>query len=167
MLSAETSAGRYPVEAARMMSRIACEAEESLRWSLLTGFKPSTSAEPPAQAEIIAGAACRIANVANAAAIVVFTATGASARLIARYRPPVPVYAFTSNAAAARQLSVIFGLRAVVREEHASTDEMMELMNRTLVEDKLVRPGDAVVFVAGQPIGIPGTTNMVKLHRIG
>jgi pyruvate kinase len=166
MLSAETSAGRHPVEAARMMSRIACEAEASLSWALLGGFQPASGSERPTQAEIIAGAACRIANVSRAAAIVVFTATGSSARLVARYRPPVPVYAFTSNPAAARQLSVIFGLRAVVTAQHASTDQMMELMDRTLIEHKLVSAGDAVVFVAGQPIGIPGTTNMVKLHRI-
>jgi pyruvate kinase len=166
MLSAETSAGRYPVEAARMMSRIARESEEALRWSLLGGFNPATTNEPPAQAEIIAGAACRIANVSRSVAIVVFTATGASARLVARYRPPVPVFAFTSNAATARQLSVIFGLRAVVTTHYASTDEMMDQMNRALIEEKMVRPGDSVVFMAGQPIGIPGTTNMVKLHRI-
>jgi pyruvate kinase len=99
-------------------------------------------------------------------AIVVFTATGTSARLVARYRPPVPVFAFTSNAATARQLSVIFGLRAVVTTHYASTDDMMDQMNRALIEEKMVRPGDSVVFIAGQPIGIPGTTNMVKLHRI-
>jgi hypothetical protein len=108
------------------------------------------AAEPPS-AQIIAAAACRIAQIARAVSIVVFTATGATARLVARYRPPVPVYAFTSNPAAARQLAVIFGLRAVVTTQHASTDQMMELMNRTLVEQRMISPGDVVV-VAGVDI---------------
>jgi pyruvate kinase len=76
------------------------------------------------------------------------------------------VYAFTPNAAVARQLAVIYGLHAIEAPKHASTDEMMSLMNRMLVEKGSVNPGEYVVFVAGQPIGIPGTTNLLKLHRI-
>jgi pyruvate kinase len=168
MLSAETSAGKHPVESARMMSRIAIEAEQALHWTLLGGFTPAASGdECPSRGEIIAEAACRIANVSRAAAIVVFTATGGSARLIARYRPPVPVYAFTPNAETARQLSVIFGLRPILTPQYESTDHMLDLMNATLIEQKRAEPGNPVVFVAGQPIGVPGTTNMVKLHVLG
>ena len=168
MLSAETSAGRFPVEAVKMMARIAHEAEASMERTPVDELSAMLSAgEVPPQAEIIAEAAWRAARVMHAVAIVVFTSTGSSARLVARNRPPVPIYAFTPNESAARQLSVIYGLHAVVAPQHASTDEMMALMDRMLLEHGWVKPGDAVVFVAGQPIGIPGTTNLLKLHRIG
>jgi pyruvate kinase len=166
MLSAETSAGKFPVESARMMTRIAREAEASIHPSRRSGMEQWIMGEAPGQTEIMAAAACRIANVSRAVGIVVFTSTGSSARLVSRSRPPMPVFAFTPNAAVARQLSVIYGLHAIEASKHDSTDEMMSIMNRLLVEKKWVAAGDAVVFVAGQPIGIPGTTNMIKLHRI-
>jgi pyruvate kinase len=103
----------------------------------------------------------------NASAIVVFTATGFSARLVARYRPPVPIYAFTPSEAVARQLSLIYGIRPVVGPEPANSDEMVQIMDRTLVDRGLLKAGDSVTFVAGQPIGRPGTTNLMTLHRIG
>ena len=96
----------------------------------------------------------------------VATVLESSARLVARSRPPMPVYAFTPSAAVARQCAVIYGLHAIESPHHSSTDEMMSVMNRMLVEKGWVSPGDAVVFVAGQPIGIAGSTNMIKLHRI-
>jgi pyruvate kinase len=160
MLSAETSAGKFPVEAARMMTRIAHEAEASMH-----GAEWQAS-ESQKQAEIIANAACRVANVSGAKAIVVFTATGSSARLVSRTRPPMPVYAFTRSASVARQLSVIYGLHAIESPQHTSTDEMMAAMNELLLKQAGVSPGDTVVFVAGQPIGIPGSTNMLKIHRL-
>ena len=166
MLSAETSAGKYPVEAARMMTRIAREAEGSMHGASQSGADRWDSNEPSGQTEIIAGAACRVASIAKAVAIVVFTSSGSSARLVARSRPPMPVYAFTPSAAVARQSSVIYGLHAIESPHHSSTDEMMSVMSRMLVEKGWVTPGDAVVFVAGQPIGITGSTNMIKLHRI-
>lgn len=164
MLSAETSAGKYPVEAGRMMERIAREVENSVRRQ---GFKDPPHRSNPTQAEIVADAAYRAARAANAAAIVVFTASGFSARLVARYRPPVPIYAFTHSAATARQLSLIFGVFPVLVPQLMSTDEMLMQMDRMLLERKALKPRDTVVFVAGQPIGRPGSTNLMKLHRIG
>jgi pyruvate kinase len=164
MLSAETSVGKHPVEAARMMDRIAKEAEASLRQ---LGFK-----EPPRQshsthAEIIADSAYRAARSAEVAAIVVFTASGASARLVARYRPPVPIFAFTPNPRVARQLSVVYGVNPVLAPNVLSTDEMLAQMDKTLLDRKALKLRDNVVFVAGQPIGRAGSTNLIKLHRIG
>ncbi len=163
MLSGETAAGRYPVEAARMMDKIAGEAEASLRQR---GFR-----EPPIEGDvaipqIIADSAYRAAKVANAVAIVVFTAGGASARLVARYRPPVPIIAFTASESAARQMALVFGAIALVAPHAESTDEMIGQMEGMLKERNLVRPGDRVVFTSGQPIGRPGTTSMMKLHTI-
>jgi pyruvate kinase len=164
MLSAETSAGRFPVEAVRMMDRIAGETEAALR---LEGYKEAPVALEAGFAEMIAEAAHRVARLLNAAAIVVFTAGGRSARLVARGRPPVPIYAFTPHDATARQLAVVYGLLPIVAPNVGSTDEMLALMDKLLLERGRLKKKDAVVFVAGQPIGRSGTTNLLKLHRIG
>ncbi|MFN3324015.1 MAG: pyruvate kinase [Bryobacteraceae bacterium] len=164
MLSAETSAGMYPVEAARMMNRIAAEAEVSIR---SRGYSDPPHKPHPTHAEIVADVAYRAARSANVQGIVVFTASGFSARLIARYRPPVPIFAFTQNAGVARQMNLIYGITPVISSNTGSTDEMLALMERILLEKKAVRPRESVVFVAGQPIGRPGSTNLIKLHRIG
>jgi pyruvate kinase len=164
MLSAETSAGRYPIEAARMMARVAVEAEKPLRER---GFREPQRREDPTYAEIIADTAYRAARMQNARAICVFTASGYSAQLVARYRPPVPIYAFTIAATVARRLSVIYGVRPVLVDDLKSTDEMMAVLDRTLVDLGSMQKGDGVVFVAGQPIGRPGSTNLIKLHRVG
>ena len=164
MLSGETSVGKYPVEAVRMMDRTAHEAELSLG---RLGFRELPRRDSVTHAEIVADAAFHAARLAGAQAIVVFSASGTSARLVARYRPPVPIYTFTPSSTAARALSVVYGVHAIPQPHVSSTDEMMALMDRVLLERGLVKPRDAVVFVAGQPIGRPGTTNMMKLHRVG
>lgn len=164
MLSAETSAGKYPVESVKMMARIACETESSLQKQ---GFPDVWTEDEMTIPEIIADAAYHSARSAGVAALAVGTSTGTSARLLARYRPPVPIYAFTSSDTVARQLSIIYGVQAIVAPSFHSTDEMLQAMETTLVETGRVRPGDNIVFVAGQPVGLRGSTNMLKLHRIG
>ena len=121
----------------------------------------------PSYAELLADAAYHAARDASVSAIVVFTASGSSARLISRYRPPDPIYAITPNEAVARHLSVQYGVIPILAPDVASTDEMLKLSDALLVERGSLRAGDSVVFVAGQPIGRPGTTNLMKLHRIG
>ena len=83
-----------------------------------------------------------------------------------RYRPPVPIYAFTSSDAVARQLSIIYGVHSIILPAMQSTDEMLLNMERVLMETGAVRAGDHVVFVAGQPVGLLGSTNMLKLQRV-
>ncbi len=164
MLSAETSTGRYPELAARMMTRIA---EETERWLGPQGFPEPLPPLTPSNAEVIADAAYHAARSAGAAAIVVFTTSGASARLISRFRPPVPIYAFTQNECVARQLSISFGVEPILAPDVKSTDLMLLQMERVLVASGRLKPNDNVVFVAGQPIGRTGSTNLIKLHRIG
>jgi len=161
MLSGETAAGKYPLEAARMMHSIAIEAETSVDFRELS--KPGN----PTFAEVVANAAYRAAQEVKAQAIAVFTATGATARLISRFRPPVPIYAFTPKDPVARQLQVSFGVRAVIAPDSGSTDDMLQQLDRILLQNGALNQGDTVVFVAGQPIGRPGTTNLLKLHRVG
>jgi pyruvate kinase len=164
MLSAETSVGKYPAEAAAYMARIAAEAESSINKS---GFQDLPASPDPSHAEIVADAAYHAARAARVSAIVVFTSSGSSARLVSRYRPPVCIYAITPSDVVARQLLIHYGVFPLLAPEVGSTDEMMAQMDRLLIERGCLRPGDVVVFVAGQPIGRPGTTNLMKLHQIG
>jgi pyruvate kinase len=164
MLSAETSIGKHPAEAVKMMARIAKETERTLRER---APKEPPHGPDPTYAEIVADAAHHASNGAGVTAIVVFTSSGFSARLVSRYRPSVPIYAFTPGEAVARRLMPVFGVRPVLAPDVPSTDDMLALMDKVLLDRRLVSLGDSVVFVAGQPIGRPGTTNLLKLHRIG
>ena len=163
MLSAETSAGKHPVESVKMMARIAVETERSLKDK---GFPDVWLPEDFTIPEIIADAAYHAARSAGVVALAVGTTTGGSARLLARYRPPVPIFAFTTNETVARQLSIIYGVDSIVSRAMHSTDEMLLEMERALIETGRVRPGDNIVFVAGQPVNQRGSTNMLKLHRV-
>jgi len=163
MLSAETSAGKHPIEAVRVMARIACETETSIQ---RRGFDETWQASEESIPEIIADAAYHCARTAGVVALAVGTTSGSSARLLARYRPPVPIYAFTSNDHVARQLSIVYGVDAIVTSGMTSTDQMLTDMEQLLVSTGRVKPGDNIVFVAGQPVGLRGSTNMLKLHRV-
>jgi pyruvate kinase len=145
------------------MHRIACETETALRQ---LGFPDIWSEGDLEIPEIIAAAAYHSARSAGVVALAVGTTSGASARLLARYRPPVPIYAFTSSEAVARQLSMIYGVDPIITSVMDSTDHMLQEMERALIESGRVRPGDNIVFVAGQPVGLRGSTNMLKLHRV-
>jgi pyruvate kinase len=164
MLSAETSVGKYPVEAVRFMARIAVETEDSIRNK---GFQDPPHQPEPQNAEILADAAHHAARDSRAKAIVVFTSRGSSARLISRYRPPVAVFAITPHDTTARQLSVNYGVKPLLAPDVSSTDEMLNQMDKVLIEGGYLQKGELVVFVAGQPVGRPGTTNLMKLHRLG
>src|SRR5215831_15472711 len=164
MLSAETSVGKFPVEAARFMARIAAESEDSIRRK---GYQDPPHSPHPTTAEVLADAAHHAARESEARAIVVFTSRGSSARLVSRYRPPVAIFAITPHDTTARQLSVTYGAIPLLAPDVSSTDEMLGQMDHVLTGGGFVKSGELVVFVAGQPVGRPGTTNLLKLHRIG
>ena len=164
MLSAETSMGKYPVEAVRFMTRIAGETEASMR---NRGYQDPPHNAEPTNAEILADAAYHAARDSRAAAIVVFTSTGSSARLVSRYRPPVSIFAITPHDTTARQLSVNYGVIPILAPDVGCTDEMLAQMDRVMVEGGYLKSNELVVFMAGQPVGRPGTTNLMKLHRVG
>jgi len=163
MLSAETSAGKHPIEAVKVMARIACETEASLQGK---GFPEAWATDERMTPDIIADAAYHCARSAGVIALAVATTSGASARLLARYRPPVPIYAFCSSETVARQLSIAYGVVPILLASMTSTDQMLHEMERLLVESGRAKPGDKVVFVAGQPVGLRGSTNMLTLHRV-
>jgi pyruvate kinase len=164
MLSAETSVGKYPVETVRFMARIAAEADDSIR---KRGYLDPPHARQPSTPEILADSVHRAARDSGAAAIVVFTSRGSSARQVSRYRPPVKMYAITPHDTTARQLSVSYGVIALLAPDCSSTDEMLAQMDRVLIEGGFLKKGELVVFLAGSPVGRPGTTNLMKLHRVG
>ncbi|HWR53544.1 MAG TPA: pyruvate kinase [Bryobacteraceae bacterium] len=163
MLSGETSIGKYPEAAVEMMARIALQAEAHREFGTWEDLHEKAHGCDP---EIVAGAAYQCALAAGVRAIAVFTMSGSTARLISRLRPPVPVYAFTPSQEMARRLAVNHGVRPVVTPGLESTDEIFAQVNRVLKERNWARTGEAVVIVAGIPIGRPGSTNLLKVHRV-
>ena len=164
MLSGETSVGKYPVDAAKMMARIVLEAESNRRFYACKNLPLDHFSSYP---EIVAAGAYQAAGTARVAAIAAFTTSGASARLISRLRPSVPIYAFTSSRAVARELLLSYGVHPLLTNTVASTDQMLALVEHALLERGRLKVGDGVIIVAGQPVGQSGSTNLLKLHRLG
>jgi pyruvate kinase len=157
----------YPVKAVQYMARIAAEAERGLKrrgFTDLPHVTPETGGS--SDSDVVADAAYTAARAANVQAIVVFTTSGYSARLISRYRPPVKIIAMTDSTAAVRRLLVNYGVTPLLAPAVSSTDGMLEQIDTLLVQKGFLHAGDKVVFVAGQPIGRAGSTNLMKLHRV-
>ncbi|URN11746.1 pyruvate kinase [Streptomyces radiopugnans] len=165
MLSGETSVGKYPVETVRTMGRIVAAAEEDM---LSQGLRPLTeSAKPRTQGGAVARAAAEMGDFLGAKFLVAFTQSGDTVRRLSRYRSPVPVLAFTPDPATRAQLNLTWGVETFLGPTARSTDEMVEQVDRRLLEMGRCERGDKVIITAGSPPGIPGTTNMVRVHRIG
>ena len=164
MLSAETSTGKYPIEAARWMARIAEEAERSSHSLEFQQLPHGASPTPP---EIIADAAYRACSIAQPAAIVTLTTSGSTARLVARYRPSVPVFAFTLSDRIVGQLSVIYGVRAIPVPKFESTDDQLAEIDGLLQTRSGLKRGDWVILLAGLPLEKLGPTNVMMLQRVG
>jgi pyruvate kinase len=163
MLSAETSIGKYPVNAVEYMVRIAEEAERSIREEGSVILPQLTESS---DSDIVADAAFNAARAADVRAIVVFTESGYSARLVSRYRPPVEIIAMTASMDTVRRLLVNYAVIPILAPNTITTDEMLSQMDTLLVDRGFLRPGDKVIFVAGQPVGEAGSTNLMKLHRV-
>jgi pyruvate kinase len=163
MLSGETSVGKYPVEAAKMMARIVHEAQSDRRFYAYKELPLGGFSSYP---EIVEAGAFQAAGNAGVAAIAAFTTSGRSARLISRLRPSVPIYAFTSSLTVARELLLSYGIHPLLATTVDSTDQMLALVERTLLHRGNLKTGDGVVVVAGQPVEHSGSTNLLKLHRL-
>lgn len=163
MLSGETAIGRYPVAAVETMETICANAETHLPYGRLLDREPRSHGPV---AEAISLAAVEIASEVGAGAIVTPTTSGATARLIARHRPPVPIIAVTSCQATRLQLSLVWGVTTVQVPPFDTFDDMLRLIEREMLEKKLVAVGDRVVFTAGLPFGY-GETNLLQVRVIG
>ena len=163
MLSAETALGQHPVEAVEVMSRVAARAERETTRSAAPPPRPEAYGFPEAVAE----SACRAAEVLHAKAIVAFTQSGFSARLISSERPDVPMVALTPVPEVQRRLGLYWGVSSRLIRKVDTTDEMIQEVEATLLGDGTVRNGDVIVIISGGPMWVTGTTNLLKLHRVG
>jgi pyruvate kinase len=163
MLSAETATGRYPAEAVAVMARVAERADGAA-----LGVERDRRRRPGASfPEAISEAAATAAHVLEARAIVAFTESGFSARLISQARPTVPIIALTPYVEVRRRLALSWGVSSRLIRKVETADEMIEAVEATLLDDGAVRPNDVIVIISGSPMGVRGTTNLLKLHRVG
>jgi pyruvate kinase len=162
MLSAETATGKYPVEAVGMMARIIEEAEASVH-----EFPRPAGTERLKVAETVAELVCHASRELHMKVIAVFTHSGFTARLVSRYRPLVPIVAFTPEAATRRRMALLWGVMPRTIVDVKKIDALPALAEKRLLEERLVKKGDVIGIVAGTPLGIRGTTNIMKFHVIG
>jgi pyruvate kinase len=164
MLSAETATGRYPIESVAMMNRIACRVQEDpLYYSMLE----STRIEHEHTAsDAISTAACQVAHLVDAAAIVSYTTSGATALRAARERPEAPILVLTSNLATARRLAVLWGAHCVHTSDVKNFADMVQKAVRIAHREKIGEIGQRVVITAGVPFGTPGATNILRVAWI-
>ena len=165
MLSAESAAGDYPVDAVATMSRIAESVEEDSNYPVLLAGQRS----PPEAtgSDAIAAAARQVAETLDLKAILAWTASGSTALRIARERPFPPILAVTTSDETARRLSLVWGVHAVVEADPRDVDDMAKMGTRVARDQEFARPGQRVILVAGVPFGTPGATNMLRIAFVG
>ncbi|MEU7023705.1 pyruvate kinase [Streptomyces sp. NPDC046203] len=165
MLSGETSVGKYPVETVRTMSRIVEAAEHDL---LADGLPPLTEdTKPRTQGGAVARAAAEIGDFLGARYLVACTQSGDTVKRLARSRTPIPLLAFTPDPGTHAQLNLTWGVETFLGPHADSTDAMVAQVDAELLRRGHCREGDLVVITAGSPPGVPGSTNMVRVHRVG
>lgn len=160
MLSGETSVGVDPHNVVRTMSRIVRSAEDS-------GIEPKLQHVPRTKRGVVAYAAKDIATNLHAKAIITFTTSGDTARRVARLRPDLPLLAFTPNQQVRSQLAVTWGTDTFLCRRTHTTDDMIAVVDESLLALDDYNEGDTIVVVAGTPPGIPGTTNTIRVHELG
>ncbi|MDD9899673.1 MAG: pyruvate kinase [Alphaproteobacteria bacterium] len=166
MLSAETATGEYPVEAVSIMSRIAADVEQDeLYRKIMDAEHPITKKETSSDA--ITTAASNVAATLSAAAIVNYTTSGSTALRTARQRPPMPILCLTENLAAARRLQLSYGVYAVHTEDVDNFDDMVSKAVRIAQEHAVADAGERLVITAGVPFGTIGSTNVLRVAKVG
>jgi pyruvate kinase len=164
MRSAETAVGSYPLEAVRMMNRIARSVEADPDYQKL--MREHHPRPDETTADSVALAACQMAFNLSAELIVTFTASGTTALRVARYRPAAPILAITPTERAYRQLAMAWGVTAHLSNEIYSTDEMVSVANQAISDLGVGIPDGRFVITAGVPFGTRGTTNLIRVERM-
>lgn len=162
MLSGETSVGEFAIEAVKTMARIIARTEEAM----LTRIPPLDHI-PHTKGGAITKAATEVGSIVDAKILVAFTQTGDSARRMSRLRSPIPIWALTPINEVYNQLALSWGVESMIAPAVAHTDEMVKQVDAILIESGRVQKGENVVIVAGAPPGIPGSTNALRVHRVG
>ncbi|MFO7953081.1 MAG: pyruvate kinase [Bacillota bacterium] len=165
MLSGETAVGRYPTETIETMARIAAHTEEGLNYSkLLEQLNPAVK---KTVTDAISYSTCNIALELGADAIITSTQSGHTARMVSKYRPRAPIVAVSFRRQVASQLTLTRGVQAVICPPVNSTDEMFNIAMQTSLEEGLIKNGDLVIITAGVPVGVSGTTNLLRVETVG
>jgi pyruvate kinase len=165
MLSGETAAGKYPLEAVETMARIAERAEAALDYDNLLATKRSAIPQRTVT-DAISYATCASAQDLGAAAIITATESGHTAKMVAKYRPRATVIAVTPHAGVMRKLALTWGVKPLLAEQKESTDGMMAAAVEASLKSGLIKGGDLIVFTAGVPAGVQGTTNLLRVHTV-
>ena len=164
MLSGETAAGKYPVEAVKTMSRIAETTEGAIDY--IGRFKKHADDLDPTITDAIAHASVTTAHDLKAAAILTVTKSGGTARTLSKFRPNCPIIALTTDETTCHQLNLSWGIEPGLMDEKDNTDELIEHAIKVSLEKGYLKKGDLVVITAGVPLGISGTTNLLKVERV-
>lgn len=165
MLSGETAAGKYPVESVKTMARIAEKTETAIKYESIVNLRGLVTSQTTTDA--ISHATCSTAHSLGAAAIITATESGSTARMVSKYRPKSPIIAVTPRAEAQRKLLLVWGVEPIFAPETEGTDAMVEQSINAALEQGLIKNGDLVVITAGVPVGVPGTTNLLKVEVVG
>lgn len=163
MLSGETSVGEHPALVIETMARII----EHIEDQALDQLPPLKDSRFGSTARSLTRAAVQVAIDSGATHLIAFTETGMSARLVSRWRPPTRILAFTPNARVRSQLSLVWGVETFLVPQVAHTDDMVVQVDKALLDIGRATIGEKVVIVAGVPPGVPGTTNGMRVHKIG
>ena len=164
MLSGETAAGKYPVEAVKTMSRIAETTEGAIDY--IGRFKKHADDLDPTITDAIAHASVTTAHDLKAAAILTVTKSGGTARTLSKFRPNCPIIALTTDETTCHQLNLSWGIEPGLMDEKDNTDQLIEHAIQVSLEKGYLKKGDLVVITAGVPLGISGTTNLLKVERV-
>ena len=162
MLSGETSVGSFAIEAVKTMARIIEKTEQEALHLI-----PALQHNPKTKGGAITKAATEVGLIIGAKVLAAFTKTGDSARRMSRLRSPIPILALTPDAATFNQMSLTWGVEPLLTPLVTTTDEMVKQVDAILVETKRVEKGEQIMIVAGSPPGIPGSTNAMRVHRVG
>jgi pyruvate kinase len=165
MLSAESAAGQYPVEAVAMMNRIAVQVERDPTYPSIINAQRT---EPEATgADAISLASRQIAETLKLSAIITYTSSGATGLRAARERPQLPIVALSPVVETARRLSLVWGMHCVVSEDAHDSEDMVDRACRIAFREGFAAPGERVIITAGVPFGTPGATNMLRIAYVG
>ena len=162
MLSGETSVGEYPLETVQTMARIIESTEENGLDRI-----PELGTKPHTHSGAVVKAAMDIAELLGSKYVCVFTESGDTLRRVSRLRSRIPVLAFSPNEEVRRKLSLIWGATTYLVDKVTHTDQMVKQVDELMLESGKCRVGDEVIIVAGSPPGIPGSTNALRVHRVG
>jgi len=165
MLSGETAAGKYPVEAVAIMNKIALRAERALGFHELLGRKEIVPMRTVT--DVISHATCTTAQKLGAKAIITSTKSGYTARMVSKYRPHARIVAVTPRVEVIRRMTLVWGVTPLLEKETTNTDDMLSAAIEASLSASFIKAGDLVVITAGIPVGEPGTTNMLKVHVVG